>query len=253
VWPTQRKRYVQGYLTCLDDRRKRTHGEADGGSFTYRGPAKGYIEGLENRLQETEGLLLQILPAVPTDYLAAVTAGGTANAELANDAYMFGKGRHDSTGSSRYLNNKTGVDYWHQFPLNSVDNIRRWQQDCAEGKPSQQSARSFRDYHPPAEPEGEASGRPRHDSSNHSLDSDINPALRSDRPLTLNTGTGGTSSSQDAHAGSWSQPTVDTTAKASRQPAQKLEPLQKPLDPPSGPSATTQNFYSSDFQRQFFW
>lgn len=29
------------------------------------------------------------------------------------------------------LNKKTGVDYWENFPLDSAENIRRWQQDCA--------------------------------------------------------------------------------------------------------------------------
>src|SRR5436190_21228876 len=40
----------------------------------YSGPARGYIEGLEHRLRETENLLLQILPVVPEDYLEAVTS-----------------------------------------------------------------------------------------------------------------------------------------------------------------------------------
>ena len=29
------------------------------------------------------------------------------------------------------LNKKTGIDYWENFPLDSVENIRRWQADCA--------------------------------------------------------------------------------------------------------------------------
>ena len=29
------------------------------------------------------------------------------------------------------LNKKTGIEYWESFPLDSVENIRRWQQDCA--------------------------------------------------------------------------------------------------------------------------
>jgi hypothetical protein len=41
------------------------------------------------------------------------------------------------------LNNKTGVDYWDQFPLDSVENIHRWQQDCSEGQsPCRSSAQS---------------------------------------------------------------------------------------------------------------
>jgi len=29
------------------------------------------------------------------------------------------------------LNKKTGIDYWESFPLDTVENIRRWQDDCA--------------------------------------------------------------------------------------------------------------------------
>jgi len=32
------------------------------------------------------------------------------------------------------LNKKTGVEYWEHFPLDSVQSIRRWQQDCATGR-----------------------------------------------------------------------------------------------------------------------
>ena len=29
------------------------------------------------------------------------------------------------------LNKKTGIEYWETFPLDTVENIRRWQGDCA--------------------------------------------------------------------------------------------------------------------------
>jgi hypothetical protein len=37
----------------------------------------------------------------------------------------------NNRSSPPVLNKKTGIDYWERFPLDSVDNIRRWQQDCA--------------------------------------------------------------------------------------------------------------------------
>jgi hypothetical protein len=87
-----------------------------------RGPAKGYIEGLEHRLRETESLLLQLLPVVTEDYLEAVTTDHEGS-----------PCRSTTTPRRPVLNNKTGVEYWEQYPLDSLENIRRWQQDCSEG------------------------------------------------------------------------------------------------------------------------
>ncbi|KAK5095292.1 hypothetical protein LTS08_008191 [Lithohypha guttulata] len=90
------------------------------------GPAKGYIEGLENRLHEAESLLLQILPHVTTEQLRAAT---TRLAHDDPDENIDGSSERKS--SPPMLNKKTGVDYWETFPLTSVSDILRWQQDCA--------------------------------------------------------------------------------------------------------------------------
>ena len=95
-----------------------------------RGPAKGYIEGLEHRLHEAETLLLHLLPTVTPVQLDAATA---------NLHHSYPNSNHDSPSdgisgsySPPVLNKKTGVEYWESFPLDSVDNIRRWQHDCAQ-------------------------------------------------------------------------------------------------------------------------
>lgn len=90
-----------------------------------RGPAKGYIEGLEHRLHEAETLLLQLLPVVSLDQLNTATSNLLAE-----------PGNRDSPdrlnrSSPPVLNKKTGIEYWETFPLDTVENIRRWQQDCA--------------------------------------------------------------------------------------------------------------------------
>ena len=90
-----------------------------------RGPAKGYIEGLEHRLHEAETLLLQLLPIVTPDQLSVATAALTA-ASMRDSPE-----RNTGRSSPPVLNKKTGIDYWESFPLDTVDNIRRWQADCA--------------------------------------------------------------------------------------------------------------------------
>lgn len=40
-------------------------------------------------------------------------------------------GEMNNRSSPPVLNKKTGIEYWENFPLDTVDNIRRWQQDCA--------------------------------------------------------------------------------------------------------------------------
>jgi len=90
-----------------------------------RGPAKGYIEGLESRLHEAESLLLQVLPHVSTEQLHAATSI-LAN----NESEEAERASADRRSSPPILNKKTGIDYWDNFPLTSVDSIRSWQQDC---------------------------------------------------------------------------------------------------------------------------
>lgn len=90
-----------------------------------RGPAKGYIEGLEHRLHEAESLLLQLLPYVSAEQLQSAVI-----ALLDHDGADSGRGSPDRRSSPPVLNKKTGIDYWENFPLTSVHDVRRWQQDC---------------------------------------------------------------------------------------------------------------------------
>lgn len=91
----------------------------------YRGPAKGYIEGLEHRLHEAESLLLQVLPYVSTDQLQTATTRLIYD-EMEEEV----RGSPGRRGSPPLLNKKTGIDYWEAFPLKSASDIRRWQSDC---------------------------------------------------------------------------------------------------------------------------
>src|SRR5271155_3556097 len=109
--------------TMMELQRQNTDGKQSG-------PAKGYIEGLEHRLHEAELLLLQLLPAISHEQLSAATAGTRPSHE------DHSRGSPNHAGPSvtpPILNKKIGIEYWEQFPLNSPENIRRWQQDCAEG------------------------------------------------------------------------------------------------------------------------
>jgi hypothetical protein len=38
---------------------------------------------------------------------------------------------HTGRSSPPILNKKTGIEYWENFPLDTPENIRRWQGDCA--------------------------------------------------------------------------------------------------------------------------
>lgn len=101
------------------------HVSKNSDSSFRRGPAKGYIEGLEHRLHDAESLLLQVLPHVSTEQLQAATSS------LANqDTHESGRDSPDRRSSPPVLNKKTGIEYWENFPLTSVAGIRRWQQDC---------------------------------------------------------------------------------------------------------------------------
>ncbi len=90
-----------------------------------RGPAKGYIEGLEHRLHDAESLLLQLLPHISTEQLHAATSFLASN-----EIEDTGRTSPDRRGSPPILNKKTGIEYWENFPLTSVDGVQRWQRDC---------------------------------------------------------------------------------------------------------------------------
>jgi hypothetical protein len=102
----------------------------------FRGPAKGYIEGLEHRLHEAESLLLALLPIISTEQLKCATdtlADGpsTINIPGLKTRDSQSPGPHAMRSSPPVLNKKTGIDYWESFPLDTVENIRKWQDDCA--------------------------------------------------------------------------------------------------------------------------
>ncbi|KAL2007778.1 hypothetical protein VTN00DRAFT_7760 [Thermoascus crustaceus] len=87
-----------------------------------RGPAKGYIEALEHRLQETESLLLKILSQLSDTQLSSIVSQDVTAARTRNDGL--------SPCAPLSPMGKKSVEHWKSFPLTAVENIRRWQQDC---------------------------------------------------------------------------------------------------------------------------
>ncbi len=121
-------------------------------TLCLRGPAKGYIEGLEHRLHEAESLLLALLPVVSAEQLKCAadslldSSSTVINIPGIKTRDSQSPGPHASRSSPPILNKKTGIDYWESFPLDTVDNIRKWQDDCAvhSGNPNLQLQSSFR-------------------------------------------------------------------------------------------------------------
>ena len=222
----------------------------------YRGPAKGYIEGLEHRLRETESLLLQLLPAVTEDYLEAVTTDHEGSPP-----------RSITTPRRPILNNKTGVEYWEQYPLDSPENIRRWQQDCCEGRSYRNSAQSSQERLPaanldmdPIEPVERPLSRYR-----QSMPLSAEAVMSSEDLSTSNEqswlGTNATPSHSmlicqtaptNFDMASWN-PVKDINLRAQFQQRDSSEvyPGQFVLD--TAKELRESPFYLTDFQRQFFW
>ncbi|KAL4881207.1 hypothetical protein BJY04DRAFT_189341 [Aspergillus karnatakaensis] len=97
-------------IQCLQHRRT-----CDWPEQLKRGPAKGYIEALEHRLQETENLLLGLLDQVSDSQLAESIPHATAQP------------RSGKRGNE--------LEYWKRYPLRSVNEIRNWQEDCQKSDP----------------------------------------------------------------------------------------------------------------------
>ncbi|CZT14114.1 uncharacterized protein RCC_00088 [Ramularia collo-cygni] len=92
-----------------------------------RGPAKDYLRSLQDRLQETERLLLTVLPHVPDEILGPVLQQSDATSGPSHQAWT---------------SSLSGPEYWSRFSLNRIDHIRDWQDHRASGvlRPSPQSS-----------------------------------------------------------------------------------------------------------------
>ncbi|KAI7968361.1 hypothetical protein EIK77_010531 [Talaromyces pinophilus] len=90
-----------------------------------RGPAKGYVEALEQRLHETEDVLLKIVSQLEQAQLASMLS--------IQNSFSTDEDSQDKKKSSRVTlqpSRKRGVEYWKSFPLRDAGSIQRWQQDC---------------------------------------------------------------------------------------------------------------------------
>ncbi|QKX53457.1 uncharacterized protein TRUGW13939_00536 [Talaromyces rugulosus] len=90
-----------------------------------RGPAKGYIEALEGRLYETENVLLKLLSRLSQAQLSSMLSENELETGERNQ-------NQPDTHDSGSLSRQREVEYWKVNPLNSVDNIRRWEQECLD-------------------------------------------------------------------------------------------------------------------------
>ena len=193
---------------------------------------------------------------MPEDYLEAVITDPEGPS-----------GRSTTTPRRPMLNNKTGVEYWEQFPLDSLDNIRRWQQDCSEGRsPYDNSAQSSEDRLPRAKLEMDPMA---------SLDQPLSQYPQSTAPSAEmlmssevtstqnvqhwsganNTITGtmfvGQAASNGRGVGSWNE--VGNPSMQVRLTQDTSEAFPGQLDSDRAEDSNVTPLYQIDSQRQFFW
>lgn len=87
--------------------------------MSISGPAKGYIETLEHRLQVTENVLLKVLCQISDAQLSVAIPQDKA-AKLDRGAIYMPFSRLE----------KKGIEDWSEYPLDTPLNIRKWQQAC---------------------------------------------------------------------------------------------------------------------------
>lgn len=90
------------------------------------GPAKGYIEALEQRLAVTEAVLLQLLQVSGDNVLQdAFKHEPSRRTDVFNTAATATTTTTDAAG--RIEAKKTGtMAHWDSFPLNTADDVKRW-------------------------------------------------------------------------------------------------------------------------------
>lgn len=93
-----------------------------------RGPAKGYVETLEHRLRVTENALFKLLSDVSDSQLKAIFPEDASSRKDTGTPY-----------APLARIEKKGIDHWAQYPLDTAENIRKWQQICTGGKNDESS------------------------------------------------------------------------------------------------------------------
>jgi hypothetical protein len=165
------------------------------------------------------------------------------------------------------LNNKTNVEYWEQFPLDSTENIRRWQQDCSEGRsPYRSSGRSSQERLPSEHLEMDAicPVDRRVSQFQQSVAPSTEVLMATDEPSAqdvqdwsgVNTTTsssiyGGLTASSNLALASWNQIGDISMQVQILQGSSNGYSGHFKLDRSEDSSASP--FYPTDFQRQFFW
>ncbi|KAF7185566.1 hypothetical protein HII31_13063, partial [Pseudocercospora fuligena] len=115
---TRRSRITAACAVCRAKRQK-CSGE--------KGPAKDYLRALQDRLQDTERLLLGVLDRTSDAELLDVLQRESA----------FGGGPSHQTWTSAM----SGSEYWSSHPLNRLDGIRAWERHRRSGEIANRQAR----------------------------------------------------------------------------------------------------------------
>lgn len=79
-------------------------------TFPRSGPAKDYLRSLQDRLQETETLLI-----------------GALN-QLGDDELLRAFQQDKSVSHQTWASSTSGQDYWARYPLNRLESVRAWQE-----------------------------------------------------------------------------------------------------------------------------
>lgn len=117
---------TQDRPTCA--RCRETGNECTWPQQLQRGPAKGYLEAIEARLDDVEHLLLQVLPLVPQDQLlSSVSCVNNSTTHVV-----------DCNQKRTTQEKRAALDYWASFPLNSPQAVLSWCNDRLRRQSAQQ-------------------------------------------------------------------------------------------------------------------
>jgi predicted RNA-binding protein with RPS1 domain len=137
------------------------------------GPAKGYVEALEQRLHETEDVLFKVVSQLNQAQLASMLS--TQNSFSTDDESQE---KIKTTRVTLLPSRKQGVEYWKSFPLRDAESIQRWQQDCHRNRSDFSLNQHDEDDYSLSQPVGRASSTGDASVQNHS-------SLESSRDNTL--------------------------------------------------------------------
>ncbi|OIW32830.1 hypothetical protein CONLIGDRAFT_710857 [Coniochaeta ligniaria NRRL 30616] len=108
-----------------------------------RGPVKGYVDLLKQRLEATENALLRLLSAADETTIVAAF-GNRVVGNIMDDSLHYSYNVSNDMPGSAEVRKASLTAHWDQFPLRTADEVKRWAQELLKSSAATASSEDSR-------------------------------------------------------------------------------------------------------------